>query len=68
MLWSILEHIWGIWSDVQSISEIMDFHPEMTYPHTKWPLFSSDLRADAMFQDCNASLTWCEALFSGPPL
>ena len=35
MLWSILEHIWGIWSDVQSISEIMDFHPEMTSPHTK---------------------------------
>ena len=25
----------------------MEFHPEMTSPHTKSPLISSDLRADA---------------------
>ena len=25
----------GIWNDVRLISEIMDFHLEMTSPHTK---------------------------------
>ena len=35
MLWSILEHIWVIWGDFLLILEIMDFHPEMTSPHTK---------------------------------
>ena len=61
MLWSILEHIWVIWGDFLLILEIMDFHPEMTSPHTKRQLFSSDLRADAQ---CFKIKTWCAALSS----
>ena len=61
MLWSILEHIWVIWGDFLLILEIIDFHPEMTSPHTKRPLFSSDLRADAQ---CFKIKTWCAALSS----
>ena len=45
----------------KSMSRIMEFHPEMTSPHTKRPLFSSDLRADAQ---CFKIKTWCAALSS----
>ena len=61
MLWSILELIWVIWGDFRLISEIIDFHHKMTSPHTKRPLFSSDLRADAQ---CVKIKTWCAALSS----
>ena len=61
MLLSILGRIWVIWGDFRLISEIIDFHPKMTSPHTKRPLFSSDLRADAQ---CFKIKTWCAALSS----